>query len=177
MNDTHLISAEISTAKWRAETPLSRATLPVDLLPWLTAGGSLTAALMELAEGTFNVELLSQKMALPYVHERQKLDYADGLAAMVREVNLHIHGQPVVFARSIIPLSLAGRGGGGLATLGRTPLGHLLFKDGKMRASRREFSGISVEQGQVYGRRTPYDYRGETILVSEFFLPSLKMYL
>ena len=65
----------------------------------------------------------------------------------------------------------------GLKNLGGTPLGHLLFKDGKMRVSKREFLNLQIKQNTLYARRTPYDYLDSRILVSEFFLPEFNKYL
>ena len=93
--------------------------------------------------------------------------------ATIREVELMIYETPVVYARSIIPSDLTQRKETGLANLGSKPLGHLLFKDGRMRKSRREFTCVEG----IFGRRTPYEYEGGTILVNEFFLDALKKYL
>jgi len=169
--------ASLRDLKWRLDTPLLENLLPPKIAPWLCDRGSLTSALMGLADGSFEVELLSQRLTTPFWHEQKKLKRSFSIVAMIREVNLRVHGEPVVFARSIIPLSLAGRGGGGLATLGQTPLGHLLFKDGRIRVSRRDFATMTLDGKPVYARRTPYDYLGDSILVSEYFLPSLNKYL
>ena len=158
---------------WRSDNSLTKRNMPSLMRPWLCDQGSLTAALKNIADGTFEVQVIAQKIALPFWHEQRKLGRAQHLAAMVREVNLCIHGQPVVFARSVIPLSLAKQGGGGLARLGQTPLGHLLFKSGQIRISRREFLEYQNDFSRVYARRTPYEYLGESILVTECFLPSI----
>ena len=96
---------------------------------------------------------------------------------MIRQVELKLHDETVVFARSIIPLALISKGRSALANLGRTPLGHLLFKDGKIRVSKREFAKLKVAHNSVTARRTPYDYQGRQILVSEFFMPTIYKYL
>lgn len=136
--------------------------------------GSLTAALMSLSDGQFEVNVLSQKIAVPYWHEQKKLNRPLSQAAMIREVELLVHGQAVVFARTIMPITMIGDS---LKNLGKTPLGHLLFKDGRIRVSKREFCMIKMSHELMTARRTPYDYQGETILVSEFFLPKLNSFL
>ena len=146
-------------------------------MPWLGDTGSLTQALRAIADGTFKVSVLSEQIKVPFWHEQRKLHRSLHLAALVREVELSIHETPVVFARSIIPLNLVSAGQGGLKNLGGTPLGHLLFKDGKMRVSKREFLNLQIKQNTVYARRTPYDYLDSRILVSEFFLPEFNKYL
>ncbi len=166
----------LNQIKWLTDNPLNRIKIPQELRPWLCDQGSLTSTLKSLADGTFEVELLSQKIARPAISEQRSLRQACDQSAMIRQVNLCIHGEPVVYARSIIPLSLSKHGGGGLAALGRTPLGHLLFKNGRIRVSRREFTVVQADSKIMAARRSPYEYLGETILVSEFFLPSLRKY-
>lgn len=165
------------TSKWRADNPVAQAKLAHHLRAIICDRGSLTKALQDLAEGMFEVRVLSQHKRVPYWHEQKKVGHHAHEIAVIREVELLIHKQAVVYARSIIPMSLAKHGKIGLADLGKTPLGHLLFKDGRIRASRREFAIAELFEAQLYARRTPYEYLGETLLVSEFFLPALANYL
>ena len=79
--------------------------------------------------------------------------------------------------RSILPLSLVEKTQTGLANLGQKPLGHLLFKEGEMRVSKRQFAQTSFQGKCIYARRTPYQYMGSSILVSEFFLPNVEKLL
>ncbi len=139
--------------------------------------GSLTAALKAIADGTFQVKVLEQRMAIPLWHEQRKLRRDLHLAALIRQVELCIRGEAVVYARSIIPLSLSANGSRGLGGLGNTPLGHLLFNDGRVRISKREFLHIDITERNLYARRTPYDYLDSQILVSEVFLPSFFRHL
>jgi chorismate-pyruvate lyase len=82
---------------------------------------------------------------------------------------------PMVFARSVMPQQVFLDQRHVLANIGTRPLGHLLFKDGQMRASKRSVSLYQAKRGPViYGRSTPYRYAQKEILVSEFFInPSL----
>jgi len=164
-------------SKWRSETNASKASLPAELAELICAKGSLTESLMSLSSGAFSVDVLRQRFCVPYWHEQKKMQQRFSRVAMVREVELRLYNEAVVYARSVIPLSLTTRGGKGLANLGRTPLGHLLFKDGKIRVSKREFLQESINNISVTARRTPYDYQGSQILVSEFFLPTIYKYL
>ncbi len=164
--------------KWWGDTNTSHSKLPAELLELICGKGSLTQALMSLGDDEFTVDVLNQGFVIPYWHEQKKMQRPFSRVAMVREVELKLSGQAVVYARSIIPLSLTSRGRTGLANLGRTPLGHLLFRDGKIRVSKREFSLTDVGNRDVIAaRRTPYDYQGSQILVSEFFLPQVIKYL
>ena len=163
--------------RWRADNAFSRNQVPLAIQSLVIDKGSLTAILVELSHGDFNVNVLAQRWAIPYFHEQQKLQRPGHRIAMIREVELLIGGEPVVYARSIIPARLLTKIRGGLSELGSTPLGQLLFRDGRMRISRRDFAHIDYGSARIYARRTPYDYQGSQILVSEFFLPSLSKYL
>lgn len=158
---------------WLRDTANAVGRMDPMLRGLVTDKGSLTANLVALSEGEFEVNVLRQCITLPYFHEQRKLQRPLARAAMIREVELMVHQIPVVFARSVVPLKLVSKGRGGLANLGRTPLGHLLFKNGRIRVSKREFSMPYFADQRITARRTPYDYQGSTILVSEFFLPTI----
>lgn len=162
---------------WWPDTRIAVAKLESCWEPWVCDKGSLTAALVTISQNDFRVKVLSQRIAIPYFHEQLKLGRQLHHAAMIREVELKIHGTAVVYARSIVPLSLISRGKNALANLGRTPLGHLLFKNGRIRVSKRDITILPWAEQTIAARRTPYDFQGETILVSEYFLPSLKRFL
>lgn len=165
------------SSPWRADNNLSQRTIPKDLRAMVIAKGSLTTALTELSDGDFKVNVSDQRIKVPYWHEQRKLNRPLSRAALIRQVELQIYGESVVYARSIIPLALASNGASGLANLGRTPLGHLLFRDGRVRISKREFASFTLSKAEITARRTPYDYQGSRILVSEFFLPALCKWL
>ena len=164
-------------ALWLADNANSIRRQPELLRPLVNDRGSLTSALVALSGDCFEVNLLSQRVSVPFHHEQTKLNRPLHRAAMVREVELLVNRIPVVYARSIVPLSLVTKGKSGLANLGRTPLGHLLFKNGKIRVSKRQFAIIGSGHDLIPARRTPYEYQGSVILVSEFFLPSIYQFL
>ncbi|MFT6407178.1 MAG: chorismate--pyruvate lyase [Arenicella sp.] len=164
-------------SNWWRDNALSIAKLDPRLASLICEKGSLTSALVALSGNNFSVKVIQQGIALPCFHEQRKLGRTLSRAAMIREVELQLEGESVVFARSIIPLSLVTKGRNSLANLGRTPLGHVLFKDGKIRVSKREFTQVAYQSDIVSARRTPYDYQGSQILVSEFFLPTIYKYL
>jgi len=165
------------SSSWRVDTVLSQNSIDEKLAPWLTDKGSLTSALTALSDNNFQVRLLDQGIAVPYLHEQQKLNYSENQTSLIREVELHIHDQAVVFARSIIPLELTNPRQGSLDKLGTKPLGHLLFKEGRARASKREFARVEVADQIIHARRTPYEYQDHQVLVSEFFLPSFLSFI
>ncbi len=149
-----------------------RANSKID--PILFDRGSLTQVLIDLSNDHFNVNLLRQEVELPASHESEKLGLKKDEQAIIREVELQIHHQAVVFARSVIPLSFVGDT---VSQLGTKPLGQLLFKDGKIRVSKREFAEIETNGQTTLARRTPYDYEQSQVLVAEYFLPEILGYL
>ena len=162
---------------WRADNILSQGALDGLYYPWMTDEGSLTAALTEWSAGNFEVTVLDQSIAIPRWHEQRKLQRPLSRAALIRQVELKIYGEAVIYARSIIPLTLVIKGRNGLANLGRAPLGHLLFKDGDINISCREFAEFQYHGSTIPARRTPYDYQGSRVLVTELFLPTLEKWL
>jgi chorismate--pyruvate lyase len=161
------------TAKWRNANVLSATQFDQQIWQWLKDDESLTQRLIDVSNGRFSIDLLQQEVTIPIWHEQDCLGQSHHLAATVREVSLNVIDQPIVLARSVIPLSLIRKHQNGLTNLGRQPLGQLLFKEGKVRISRRQFTQINLGQDIVYGRRTPYEYMGSIILVCEFYLPRI----
>lgn len=146
------------------------------LLKMATDNGSLTIALKQLGNDDFSVNVLNQTIAIPLPHEQRKLNRLESQSAMIREVELIVRDVPVVYARSIIPLSLVNNDHQGLANIGQKPLGLLLFKDGDIDVENREFC-IFEHRGKPHlARRTPYAYEGQSVLVAEFFLPSIMVF-
>lgn len=162
---------------WITEISEDQQVIPSNLMPWLLKQGSLTTALIKLSNDNFKVVVKAETQTIAYANEQKKLNFELDQISLIREVELHIHDQAVVFARSIIPLALTNQQAGNLDTLGTKPLGHLLFKDGKPKSSRRDYAVIDDNDQTIYARRTPYVYQGHQVLVSEFFLPSFSMFI
>lgn len=138
---------------------------------WLLDKGSLTEKLVSHSNNNFNVKVLSQHWALPLLHEATRLKIPLDLAVRVREVELHIHNRPAVFARSIMPLRIYLAQRHTLQNIGTRPLGHLLFRDGRIRVSKRNVAEYKTGNNKtIFGRSTPYQYYGDEILVSEYFI-------
>ena len=173
--DNHSLQwrAAIERANWEEESETVLESLPLELLTIMSDRGSLTTALKNIGSTSFKVEVIQERLEVPYLSESSRLGLDKSKEATVRQVQLCIFEKPVVFARSVIPYDLTKRTATGLASLGSKPLGHLLFKDGIMKKSRREFACVEG----IYGRRTPYEYEGGLILVNEFFLDGLVEFL
>ena len=174
MNSLYKILA--ANENWQANIASNRNKIEPEIRPFMLDDGSLTKQLMNLSDGHFEVSVVDETIALPYSHEQEKLKIDADQSAMIRQVELKIFDEVVVFARSIIPMSLINAKKNSLANLGQKPLGHLLFKDGNMDISKRDFNNLIIDNKQYFARRTPYQYQQTNILVSEFFLPSLRKY-
>ncbi|MEF8833440.1 MAG: chorismate lyase [Halofilum sp. (in: g-proteobacteria)] len=168
---------------WYPATRLHRGRVPASVRAWLFAGGSLTAHVRARCPVGFRLRILRQRVARPRRDEARLLDIAPGGRALVREIELCCGTQPLVVARTIIPLaSLRGRQQR-LAGLGRRPLGALLFADRSARREPYQIARLTLRQAgvarppevatPVWGRRAVFRLGGAPLLVSEFFLPVL----
>ena len=137
---------------------------------WLRGNQSLTKQLIKKSDNHFEVIVLKEAFARPYLHEAIKLGLSLHKVAKIREVELRCDNEPSVYARSVIPLDVFKDSGLQLANLGNTPLGHLLFKRAKVNLDTREIAKRNFVGKQRWARRTLYCFNRQNILVSEFFL-------
>lgn len=160
--------------RWR---PLSRQPGPPGLHGWLADTGSLTHRLSGM--GHFSVTLLRQGIQSPRLDERWLLGMPARRQALIREVLLSLDGTPVVYARSVIPLtSLRGRNRI-LGHMAGRSLGAELFR--RPRATRRAVWVAQIPPALLpepvddaaWGRQSLFLKRGQPLLVAEVFLPAL----
>jgi len=151
---------------------------------WLLDRGSLTARLVDRCGDGFSVRLLSLRRASPAFDETVVLGMQSRAQALVREVLLCCNDKPLVYARTIIPLSSMRGALRGLALLGNRPLGAVLFSDPSMKRQPVEVALLhsahvyheridEITEEPVWGRRSVFTLKDEKLLVSEFFLPEL----
>jgi len=172
---------------WRPQSRVPPASIPRDILSWLTEPDSLTRRLQLTCDGRFEVQVVSQGRARPLMNEARALGMGHAACGFIRQVRLLCDGRPWVFARSVIPArTLTGRQRR-LARLGRRPLGALLFSDPTMRRDEMEIAclrrgqGVFVEATRglrrtpdaIWGRRSVFYLEGKPLLVSEIFLPGI----
>ncbi len=103
-----------------------------NLRPWVLAPGSLSRRLAALGQG-FEVQLLRQGLARLLPAERAALGTSG--PSLVREVLLHVGGEPVVWARSAVSLRATRGPWKALKGLGTRPLAHLLYGDPRIQRS------------------------------------------
>ena len=168
---------------WYHRRQLFTCPIPVEVRSWLFDPSSLTARLIRMCSGEFRVELLSQRIEKPALDEIKALNLTYGDWALVREVHLYCKNKPVVYARTVIPLSTLTGAQRSYGNLGNRPLGAMLFADKTM--TRDEVmvskllseSALHVKTGvigeDVWGRRSVFRVGGKPLLVSEYYLPTL----
>ena len=154
--------------------------LPADVRPWLLDEESLTERLIAASDGAFRVQRLSQRWRRPLLSERRLLRIPEGQWALVREVALHCHDEPWVYARSVIPAAALKGKLGRLRYLQNRSLGALLFQQPDLRRQRFEVAVLPPaspfihpdlrQQSRAWARRSCFEIRGQRLLVSEVFL-------
>ena len=158
--------------------------LNVKLKRWLFDTGSLTSRLIDHCSGRFSVKVIAIKRATPTPDEITALAMRPRSHALIREVHLCCNNKPLVYARTIIPVSSLRGSLRGLALLGSKPLGVVLFSDKSMRRKPMEITSLKPghkyhawtkrnETEVVWGRRSVFNLKQQELLVSEFFLPAL----
>ena len=172
---------------WHHCDRLRRHALSAAWRHWLVDDSSLTRRLQCACPGQFRVEVLSQRMERPMLSEARALQRPPREIALVRQVRLLCNETPWVFARTVIPLPSLRGGLHRLALLGSKPLGAVLFADPRMQRQPLEIARITPrhrlyrmagpttngDKASLWGRRSVFRLRGNPLLVSEFFLPSL----
>lgn len=178
------MSGHHTRLRWCRKKHCLSSSLSTQIKSWLFDRGSLTARLIGHCQGAFSVEVLSVERATPTPDEIEALGMRPRSQALIRQVLLYCDNKPVVYARTIIPLSSLRGELRGLALLGNKPLGAVLFADKSMRRKPMEITSLDTEHKcyewtrctasePVWGRRSVFILRNKELLVSEFFLPEL----
>lgn len=154
---------------WR---PLAQLDPPAHVADWLTDAGSLTRRLQR--HGRFSVRPVRQGIAIPRRDEAFMLGLAPRRRALIREVLLQLDGEPVVQARSVIPLASLQGANRVLGHMARRSLGSELFR--RPAAARplvwgaRVPGALLVDGCDAWGRQSLFIKRGRPLLVAEVFL-------
>ncbi len=165
-------------SKWRSR--LLRTACGEALRSWLIEPGSLTAR-CQRASKKFRVRVLRQGMARPLGDES-----ARDVLVPVREVVLECDGVPVIFAHTTLCTAAGGHLKRWLARLGARSLGSLLFSHPGFKRGRLEFLRLDArhplylralggknEATYLWARRSRHAFGGESVLVTEVFLPEI----
>ena len=156
--------------RWR---PQERLRLPPRMRDWLADPGSLTARLR--LHGAFRVAPRGDRIIRPTLAEQQLLGQVGRGRALVREVTLLVDEQPMVEARSVLPLDSLRGPNRGLAHMGSRSLGSELYRRPAARRDRVwvRYGALPSGQASCWGRQSRFIKRGRPLLVAEHFLPTL----
>ena len=178
-------SGQPSARRWRHWRRWPAGELPARVREMLLDQDSLTARLVDASAGAFAVRVLGQSWQRPLAGERAALGLRSDSRALVREVALACHGEPWVFARSVMP---AGSLTGNLRHLrrfGSRSLGAMLFADPHLLRGDFELALIGPADPLVpaglrgahalWARRSVFRLRGKPLLVQEVFLPACRI--
>jgi chorismate lyase len=166
--------------RWRPEPQFTTAELSAPCRQWLLDDSSLTGRLVALHAGTFSVRRLYQGWEVPLPSEQRLLQVPARQRALVREVVLQLDAQPVVFARSVFPISSLSGELSHLRRLQNRSLGAILFRFPGMQRSPFELAQLSgssaylapwvSQEAPAWARRSCFNISGKRLLVSEVFL-------
>ncbi len=172
---------------WRVRARLFAQAVPAEMAGWLFDRGSLTRRLQRACPHHFHVKLLEQGWQRPMLNEAMRLGVSPDRLALVRQVYLFCQDRPLVYARTVIPISTLSGAERHLACLGNRPLGAVLFADPNM--SRDEVEVACIRPGQrifrsaiqaldskpaaIWGRRSVFYLSAKPLLVNEVFLPGI----
>jgi chorismate lyase len=121
---------------------------------------------------------VSQQVVAPTAAEGRLLGLRARQRALVREVLLLLNGEPVVFARSVLPLASLTGANRVLGHMARRSLGAELFRNPRARrlavwVAQVPPLRLPLELDQLaWGRQSLFIKRGQPLLVAEVFLPS-----
>ena len=173
-----IVSPHVFTDAGLHWQPLSRVRAPVEITHWLADQGSLTRRLQRF--GQFRVQPVVQGIGRPTAAEAIMLGLPARRRALIREVLLLVDGQPVVAARSVLPLTSLVGANRILGHMARRSLGAELFRRPRARRLAVWAASVPVERLPVsvdrpcWGRQSLFLKRGRPLLVAEVFLPTLE---
>ncbi|MFV0275920.1 MAG: chorismate--pyruvate lyase family protein, partial [Parahaliea sp.] len=163
---------------------VGNAELPATGRAWLLDEGSLTGRLISNYQGQFRVRRLRQQWGAPHPGERQLLDIPQRRRVLVREVVLMVDDAPLVFARSLFPVSSLTGELRHLRQLRNRALGAILFRLPGVQRDPFELARIPGnhdylppflhQREPAWGRRSCFDVGGRRLLVSEVFLAAFR---
>jgi chorismate--pyruvate lyase len=172
---------------WQPLRQVRRQQIPANLRAWILDPHSLTQRLRERYGDTFRVELQSQGIDHAMLDERRLLGMRTGRSGVLRQVYLYGNRQPVVYARTMIPLTSLRGELRRVTRLGSRPLGEFLFTKLVAVRARIELAAIPPLHPlhkkicretthcneTLWARRSLFMVGSKPLLVLELFLPTL----
>lgn len=161
--------------------------LPIANREWLLDGSSLTKRLIKTSNNQFSVQVLRQQWDNAALSEYDLLGISPRQRCLIREVLLLCHGQPWVYARSVLPISSLTGELRHLRRFDNRPLGQLLFNTPGMHRSPFQIACLAAsdlplqatlslkeKNPTLWGRRSRFVIYNKPLLVSEIFLPAFQ---
>lgn len=153
---------------------------------WLQDRRSLTRRIQDRCT-RFCVKPVFQSLSRVYGDELDVMGLRHSELAMVREVYLYCGDTPVVFAHSVVAHKNLRGAWRGLSGLGNKSLGTVLFTNPRIKRTPLEFKKVSrghflydracarlpAKPTNLCARRSLFTLHGQSILVTEVFLPSI----
>lgn len=138
-----------------------------EILSWLNESGSITSRIKSFSD--FKLKLLKDSPGEvdAAVDDLIISNYKEN---NIREVLLYSDEEPLIYAKSIIPLETIRLGLGVLGNLKENPLGDILFSNPEIKKEYMLFSKFELNKKIFYGRKGIYTVRGFPFSVCEIFL-------
>ena len=151
---------------WMSETK-SLEVQNKEILSWLNESGSITSRIKSFSD--FKLKLLrdSPGEVDAAVDDLIISNYKEN---NIREVLLYSDEEPLIYAKSIIPLETIRLGLGVLGNLKENPLGDILFSNPEIKKEYMLFAKFESNEKIFYGRKGIYTVRGFPFSVCEIFL-------
>ncbi len=153
---------------------------------WLQDRGSLTRRIQDRCSH-FHVKRVFQSLSRVYGDELDAMGLRVNELALVREVYLYCGDTPVVFAHSVVAHKNLRGAWRSLTGLGNKSLGTVLFSNPKIQRTPLVFKKIGCghflydracsrlpkKPANLWARRSLFTLHGQSILVTEVFLPAI----
>ncbi len=153
---------------------------------WLQDRGSLTRRIQNRCS-EFRVQPVFQSLHRVYDDEQDVMQLRPSELALVREVYLYCGDTPVVFAHSVVARKNLRGAWRGLSGLGNKSLGTVLFTNPSIKRTPLQFKKVSSghflydracnrlaeKPVNLWARRSLFTLHGQSILVTEVFLPAI----
>ena len=151
---------------WMSETK-SLEVQNKEILSWLNESGSITSRIKSFSD--FKLKLLrdSPGEVDAAVDDLIISNYKEN---NIREVLLYSDEEPLIYAKSIIPLETIRLGLGVLGNLKENPLGDILFSNPEIKKKYMLFAKFESNKKIFYGRKGIYTVKGYPFSVCEIFL-------
>ena len=151
---------------WMSETK-SLEVQNNEIISWLNEPGSVTSRIKSfsdfklrlLRDGPGEVDAAEDDLIISNYEENN-----------IREVVLCSNEEPLIYAKSIIPLETIRLGLGVLGNLKENPLGDILFSNPEIKKKYMLFAKFESNKKIFYGRKGIYTVKGYPFSVCEIFL-------